>query len=820
MLSGHTLHTPRVTVVVPVSSHTSHTSQVTVGVPGSRQSRKQNKNKQNKKYKKTKTNYRSHVKTNNLADSLPVANKLSVSRIPLSKELNSPVSLPVANKKTEDRHPDDKWVMDALIKTTKCQPAVRYIPGHTLHTPRVTVVVPVSGHMLSGHTLHTPRVTVVVPVSSHSLQTSQVTVGVPGSRRSRKQNKNKLNEKYKNQKSNYLSSVSLVDSVKLTKWFSQGQGHLVIPHLLRESLWRSLSALVTASILRESLHKLLQVNISKLFNHGHDYLVIPHILRESLCRSLSALVTPYILRESLCRSLSVWVMASILRESLHTQHNQSQISITPNQGLGYLVIPHILHESLCRSLSALVTASCKQVSVTHSISRKQRNKIIKQKNGNGKKSLSICHWNLGSKKWKNKRNQIQALVDSNNCDLIFISEANLDELTPAHESLITGYEITLPKTVIRNGTARLVLLTRDNLNFELTENLMDDTFSSIWVKISRQGMKSIMVCGVYREHQYLSQDNDWSLHPTEQTKRWTNFLRQVENARISSTCHLIGDFNLDYKKWTTPDYSQMQMITDTKNILEGGGFVQMVKDITRSWPGQVDSLIDHFWSNDPQKIIGVTNSVRAVGDHNVITAVIRIKGSTTSKFDTRKGSYKNFDPVKYRQRLDLENWSEIYEIEDVDLANNFLESRVVDILDSICPYKTVQHRADCKSWLTENTKNLMKTRDMTRERARISGDPQVWTQYKSLRNEVNRCVNTDRKTHYDKLYKRHHDNKDVGATYRTAKNQTGIKQNSSPMNLLHEGRKVTNLQEIADLMLKHFFGQNRTTQKRIATPCR
>ena len=181
-LSGHTLHTPRVTVVVPVSGHghgqhtprvtarsrswpsshgqhtprvtartqsqpaghTPHTPRVTVVVPVSHQrlTQNHNKNKQNEKLKNTKTNYLSHTKTDDLADSLPVANKLSVSRIPLSQELNSPVSLPVANKKTEDRHPDDKWLKDALIKTTKCQSAVRDIPGHTLHTPRVTVVVP------------------------------------------------------------------------------------------------------------------------------------------------------------------------------------------------------------------------------------------------------------------------------------------------------------------------------------------------------------------------------------------------------------------------------------------------------------------------------------------------------------------------------------------------------------------------------------------------------------------------------------------------------------------------------------------------------
>ena len=91
------------------------------------------------------------------------------------------------------------------------------------------------------------------------------------------------------------------------------------------------------------------------------------------------------------------------------------------------------------------------VAYSHFLSRKESNKLIKQKNGNGKNSLLISHWNLGSKKWVNKRNQIQALVDTDNPDLIFISEANLDELTPPYESLITGYVITLPKTVIRNG---------------------------------------------------------------------------------------------------------------------------------------------------------------------------------------------------------------------------------------------------------------------------------------------------------------------------------------------------------------------------------
>ena len=455
-----------------------------------------------------------------------------------------------------------------------------------------------------------------------------------------------------------------------------------------------------------------------------------------------------------------------------------------------------------------VTANLLPVSGFNFLSNKEMNKLIKQQHGNGKNSLIICHWNLGSKKWKNKLNQIQALVDQNNADLIFISEANLDEMTPLHESIISGYNITLPKTVVRNGTARLVLLTKESLQFELRSDLMDDIVSSIWLKISRKGQKSILVCGIYREHQYLKQDSDWSLQPNEQIRRWNTFLRQVETTRLSSTCHIIGDVNLDYNKWSAPDFSQLQMVTDTKNSLEAGGFFQLVSDITRSWPGQVDSTIDHFWTNKPPKIMKITNSIRAVGDHNVITVTVRIKGKDTTKLDTRKRSYKNFDPVIYRQKLELENWDEIYEIDDVDLANDFLESKVVGILDKMCPYKTVQHRTESKNWLTDTTKLKMLTRDVTRERARQSGDQELWSLYKVQRNEVNRLVNSDRKSHFVNLYNRHHENKDVGATYRAAKSQVGMSKNTSPTNFILNGNKILNPQEMADIMMKTF--ENKT----------
>ena len=409
-------------------------------------------------------------------------------------------------------------------------------------------------------------------------------------------------------------------------------------------------------------------------------------------------------------------------------------------------------------------------------------------------------------------------MEHNKADLIFISEANLDESVEVHDSLIHGYSITLPKTVARNGTARLVLLTRNCLNFTVRNDLMDDSFSSIWVKISRPGVKSLLVCGLYREHQYLKQDSDWSLQPIEQNRRWSIFLRQVETARITSTCHIIGDVNLDYLKWDVPDHLHLQMITEAKNCLEGGGFFQLVADVTRAWPGQTDSLIDHFWTNEVQKVLEVKNTVRSVGDHNVITAVIRMRGNDVRQLDTRKRSFKKFDPVKFRQKLSSEQWDEIYEIEDVNLANDFIESRVVAALDEFCPYKTVQHRTECRTWLKSETKEKMILRDNMREQARVTEDRDHWKEYRRLRNEVNRDVNHDKKVHYDDIYKHLYDNKDVGGLYKTAKNQVGWSKSTSPTSFIIEGVKVTDPQSMADIQMKTFVNKTKKLLDELPPP--
>ena len=217
---------------------------------------RQQKNKLNEKLKNRKINILSHVPTNDLVGSSPVANLLPTSRLSLSKEINSPDSLSVAHKLLEDKvhHPDGKWIKDDVTKTKSVSllSGTHHKVDHTLR--QVGVGVPDSGlarpqiqnkqneKYIKEKSNYSPNVTLVendkytklthqseVPIKTKSVSLlsgthskvdhtlRQAGVGVPDSGLARPQTKNKQNEKHINQKSNYLPNVTLVENYKHTK---------------------------------------------------------------------------------------------------------------------------------------------------------------------------------------------------------------------------------------------------------------------------------------------------------------------------------------------------------------------------------------------------------------------------------------------------------------------------------------------------------------------------------------------------------------------------------------------------------------------------
>ena len=84
-------------------------------------------------------------------------------------------------------------------------------------------------------------------------------------------------------------------------------------------------------------------------------------------------------------------------------------------------------------------------------------------NGNIIDNIKIIQWNLGSKLWKNKLDDIELLLSEQKLDLCFIMEVNLWEGCGSHEKGIPGHWLNMPNTVGTLHHARIVLVVRDGI---------------------------------------------------------------------------------------------------------------------------------------------------------------------------------------------------------------------------------------------------------------------------------------------------------------------------------------------------------------------
>ena len=263
------------------------------------------------------------------------------------------------------------------------------------------------------------------------------------------------------------------------------------------------------------------------------------------------------------------------------------------------------------------------------ISSKIMNRRIKSINGNRtvNSNLSILHWNGGSRKWQNKRLDIELLLREKNPDMLYVSEANLWEGLDSVDKDIPGFKLYLPNTMSTLKHARLVLLAKDDLPIQILEEKTDTEAAMIWAKVGTTRRSSLVIGGIYRQHQLLGgQQNLTRLEALRaQENRWKKIVKKWCDLSRNVNCVVLGDLNLDYLRWATPEPHLENMVDELKYQVETRGFQQIINSHTRTWRQQADSLLDHIWTNCPIRTIKTWNEVRGSLDHNVIGIEIATK---------------------------------------------------------------------------------------------------------------------------------------------------------------------------------------------------
>ena len=315
-------------------------------------------------------------------------------------------------------------------------------------------------------------------------------------------------------------------------------------------------------------------------------------------------------------------------------------------------------------------------------SNKLQNKKQKIKNGYGRKALNLVHWNMGARKWVNKIHEISQVIVDFHPDILTISEANIFNENEEYECVIPGYTRYQPNTLNSMGYCRIAVLAKNELQVETIDTLMRDDTATVWLKMRRRGQRNLIIGSIYREQTLLKQqDPNLTDDDRLQKQRWSVILQQWLAASRMGDVVILADTNLDYIRWDNPAQRNRHMVNETKNVVVGVGFYQLIHNVTRTWKDQQDSIIDQIWTNAPNLIIGTRNVVRGASDHNVITATVRLKGGEGSVHELIRRDRRNFSQEKYKKKLSEIKWEELYSIENLDRANLWFERKLTRILE-------------------------------------------------------------------------------------------------------------------------------------------
>ena len=270
-------------------------------------------------------------------------------------------------------------------------------------------------------------------------------------------------------------------------------------------------------------------------------------------------------------------------------------------------------------------------------------------------------------------------------------------------------------------------------------------------------------------------------------------------------CIVIGDTNLNKLTWDTPEQIHVPMVDQVKEEIETKKFLQVIENPTRFWNKTTSSLIDQVWLNCVEKMIEWKNTSRATSDHNVVSIVVKCKGANNNLGEHIKRSMKNWKADEYLDKMKNIDWTSLYMCDNIDIANNIFVEKITNILNTMSPMIKVQDRKNTgNKWLSQETRDMMTTRDNMRNLAATDMRQQDWDTYKELRNQCNLKVKSDRRQSLKTISDRYCEDKNSAGLFRMAKNRMGWTTMGPPNLFIINGKTVRSPLELANTLVNHY----------------
>ncbi|XP_028405309.1 uncharacterized protein LOC114527813 [Dendronephthya gigantea] len=203
---------------------------------------------------------------------------------------------------------------------------------------------------------------------------------------------------------------------------------------------------------------------------------------------------------------------------------------------------------------------------------------------------------------------------------------------------------------------------------------------------------------------------------------------------------IVGDLNCDCLNSTLRQTERLLEFTMV-NELE-----QLIKQPSRVTP-TTSTLIDVLITSTPSLFneAGVINI--ALSDHYPIYGVMQCPVTCANKHRIITTRPWNDNKVNdFIADLKQAPWSLVDSFHDVDDMCTVWESLIKSLIDLHFPLKRKRMRKKTHPWLDNTVPTLMRTRDQVHKKAKKSGLPQDWSEYRRLRNNVTKMNRKARKS--------------------------------------------------------------------------
>ena len=455
------------------------------------------------------------------------------------------------------------------------------------------------------------------------------------------------------------------------------------------------------------------------------------------------------------------------------------------------------------------------------------NKYAKRTYGNRKKNgIILCHFNKGNSLLYNRVLEVENIINQYRPHVLGISELNFFKEHNPEDVQIRNYQFITSKTLDNPelNISRVGVYLHNSMVGTVRQDLMDDTFSSIWIEAGLPNKRKILICNLYREWGYMRQDNpSLSRDLSEQLKRWKVFLTQWERALTEDKEVIVtGDMNINHLDWTDDNTASNQtkklrpLITELFTRIFPHGISQLVSSATYNAPHQPASGLDHFYTNDPRKLSSVQVITNGMSDHKLLLAT---RYSTSIKRKVRyvtKRCFKNFKNEDFIKAVRSINLWEIYQCSDADTALELLSNSLTQILDMMAPIRTIQIRENYAPWLSSETKIKMAERDNAKKIASETNCEEHWILYRRLRNTVNRVLRKEKHNWQKDKLKKFEEDSDCKQIWRSVKSCLNWTTSGTPSQLFYEGKLETQPSQLAECMNKYFIQKVQNLKENLA----